>query len=79
MHNMYLIVDKVSKFHLTLFDLILKRSFLHDSDFLHKGQEVIVIFTHIPKGQHLPYTLRKKVHKPSLGLYLFKRENFCPF
>jgi len=25
------------------------------------------------------YTLRKKVQKPSLGLYLFKRENFCPF
>jgi len=25
-------------------------------------------------------TLRKKkVQKPSLGLYLFKRENFCPF
>jgi len=21
----------------------------------------------------------KKVQKPSLGLYLFKRENFCPF
>jgi len=22
---------------------------------------------------------QKKVQKPSLGLYLFKRENFCPF
>jgi len=25
------------------------------------------------------FTLRKKVQKPSLGLYLFKREIFCPF
>jgi len=30
----------------------------------------------------MPYNYslsEKKVQKPSLGLYLFKRENFCPF